>query len=211
MRTTVDVIEEHFGEELSPELIVSLKGADIDTCPLGEGYLLQLREKGIRSFVAAPLFSGGEVIGSISFMSASNAYRYGVTDLGVAQDLASRVSTAIENAQLYLKLQEQDRRKDEFLATLAHELRNPLAPVRNGVEILRMTSGEGASGKTLSMMDRQLGQLVHLVDDLMDLSRVSSGKIALRLEPVELRAVVDAAVETSRQLIDQAGHPIVLC
>lgn len=187
-------------------LVADVLAADNGTSQIGEEYLTQLRAKGIRSFVAAPLFSGGEVIGSISFLSASNAYRYGVTDLGVAQDLASRVSTAIENAQLYLKLQEQDRRKDEFLATLAHELRNPLAPVRNGVEILRMTAGEGASGKTLSMMDRQLGQLVHLVDDLMDLSRVSSGKVALRLGPVELRAVVDAAVETSRQLIDQAGH-----
>ncbi|MBP3954475.1 response regulator [Gemmata sp. G18] len=147
----------------------------------------------------------------MTFLSSSPRRRFGPEELRVAQNLAERVTVAIENARLYRTLQEQDRRKDEFLATLAHELRNPLAPVRNGVQILRLGGATGeAAGRALTMMDRQLGHMAHLVDDLMDVARVSSGKVVLRKEPVPLRAVVDAAVETSRQAVEAGGHELAL-
>ncbi len=104
-------------------------------------------------------------------------------------------------------LREADRRKDEFLATLAHELRNPLAPIRNGLELIRLVNGDRQSvEQARTMMDRQLQQMVHLVEDLLDLSRISSGKIVLRKEQVELARVVQHAVETSLPTIEQAGH-----
>jgi PAS domain S-box-containing protein len=107
------------------------------------------------------------------------------------------------------KLRDDDRRKDEFLATLAHELRNPLAPLRNGLQLLRMPTGDlDAFEQTRTMMERQLTQLVRLVDDLMDVSRISRGKIDLRREPVELATVVKSAVETSRPVIEQMGHEL---
>ena len=89
-------------------------------------------------------------------------------------------------------LQEADRRKDEFLAMLAHELRNPLAPIRNALQVLRLASGErrGRSSRPATMMERQVGQMVRLVDDLLDVSRITRGKIELRKERVELAAVV---------------------
>ena len=112
-------------------------------------------------------------------------------------------SLRAQSAQLSLA----DRRKDEFLATLAHELRNPLAPIRNGLQILRHAGNNPAGiDKTLSMMERQLGQMVHLVDDLLDISRISLGKLDLRLERIPLAAVISNAVETSRQLMDFGGH-----
>src|ERR1700743_520538 len=99
-------------------------------------------------------------------------------------------------------LKEADRRKDEFLATLAHELRNPLAPLRHGLDILRRTpDGEGAAG-ILDTMDRQLAHLVRLIDDLLDVSRVSQGKITLRKETIAAADVIRAAVEASRAAND---------
>ena len=99
------------------------------------------------------------------------------------------------------------QRKDEFIAMLSHELRNPLAPLRNGLRLLRMQQDRGVDpGRTLTMMDRQLGQLVRLVDDLLEMSRINQGVLELRRERVTLAGVVSNAVETSEPLIREAGH-----
>ena len=92
-----------------------------------------------------------------------------------------------------------DKRKDEFLATLAHELRNPLAPIRNWVNVMRLS---GSAENIWDLMDRQVSHMVRLVDDLMELSRITRGKIELRMEPVELAPILAAAVEASRPLIE---------
>jgi signal transduction histidine kinase len=107
-------------------------------------------------------------------------------------------------------LKEADRRKDEFLATLAHELRNPLAPLRHGLDLLRRTpEGEGAV-EIRDMMDRQLVHLVRLVDDLLDVSRVSEGKIELRRETIQATDIVRAALETSLPMIDSGRHTLAV-
>ncbi|MDG3008026.1 PAS domain S-box protein [Paludisphaera mucosa] len=190
-----------------PEVVFDLADLKPDAAPQGWDRILRLRAAGVRSYLCVPVVSRGRVVGGITFLSASDRRRFGREELRVAQDLAERVAVAIENARLYRDLQEADRRKDEFLATLAHELRNPLSPVRNGVQILRLGGPDGAAReRTLAMMDRQIAHLVRLVDDLMDVSRVTSGKVVLRREPVDLRSVVESAVETSRQMIDAGGH-----
>ncbi len=108
-------------------------------------------------------------------------------------------------------LRAADRRKDEFLATLAHELRNPLAPLRNGLAVLRLADGLPAPlDAARAMMERQLAQMVRLIDDLLDVSRISLGKIALRRERVALAEVVAQAVETSRPALDAARHAVVV-
>jgi PAS domain S-box-containing protein len=104
-----------------------------------------------------------------------------------------------------------DRRKNEFLATLAHELRNPLAPIRNGLQVWRLSENDPQlMEQARDMMDRQLAQMVRLVDDLMDLSRVSRGTIELRRERIALEQIIEQAIETSRPIIDQAGHSFIL-
>jgi signal transduction histidine kinase/ActR/RegA family two-component response regulator len=104
-------------------------------------------------------------------------------------------------------LQDADRRKDEFLATLAHELRNPLAPVRNSLHILRVAGNDDAVvGRVRAVMERQVNHLVRLVDDLMEVSRITRGKIALRRERTELGRVLRTALETSQPLLESAGH-----
>src|SRR4051812_35959264 len=108
-------------------------------------------------------------------------------------------------------LAEADRRKDVFLATLAHELRNPLAPIRTGLEILKHKEGDNPAIEPLrAMMDRQAEHLATLIDDLMDLSRISLGKIGLRKEVVDLASVVDQAVATARPLIEERGHELIV-
>jgi CheY-like chemotaxis protein len=107
---------------------------------------------------------------------------------------------------LAANLSEADRRKNEFLATLAHELRNPLAPIRNALQVMRLAPDRAAGEQARTVIERQLVQMVRLVDDLLDLSRISRGKLEIRREQVPLSAVVSSAVETSRPLIDHMGH-----
>ncbi|MEP7117096.1 MAG: PAS domain S-box protein [Acidobacteriota bacterium] len=112
-----------------------------------------------------------------------------------------------ERALMAQALQDTDRRKDEFLATLAHELRNPLAPIRTGLSVLAQEGRDGPHFERVrSMMERQVGQLVRLIDDLMDVSRITSGKFTLRRERIDLADTIANAVETSRPLVEQMSH-----
>jgi len=119
--------------------------------------------------------------------------------------LVERKRAAEELARQASKLRDADRRKDEFLATLAHELRNPLAPVRTGLEVLKRTPNSPAASRAREVMERQVGHMVRLIDDLMDVSRITLGKVTLKRERLELRDIIEAAIETSRPSID-AGH-----
>ena len=126
-------------------------------------------------------------------------------------DITERIRAEDDLRRLAAELSEQDRRKTEFLATLAHELRNPLAPIRNGLRIIGMATGDPRTlDRTREMMDRQVGHMVRLIDDLLDIARVSSGKVDLRKENVTLRAVMAGAVETSLPLIEASGHQLTL-
>lgn len=134
-----------------------------------------------------PWFSGDNHVGGI---------------LIAAEEISERVRTQ-------QALQEANRRKDEFLAMLAHELRNPLAPIHNAVQILRMTGSQNpVLEQTTGMIERQVNHLVRLVDDLLDVSRVSRGKIKLRKEIIDLEDVILQAVETSQPLIEARGHEL---
>jgi PAS domain S-box-containing protein len=107
-------------------------------------------------------------------------------------------------------LQVADRQKNEFLAMLAHELRNPLAPIRNGVHLLKVLHDEAAIHETAEMMERQVIQLVRLVDDLMDISRIITGKIHLEKQPVEVSDFINRAIEEVQPTIDAGGHELML-
>jgi PAS domain S-box-containing protein len=124
-------------------------------------------------------------------------------------DITERRRTELELRRLADDLAEQDRLKTEFLATLAHELRNPLAPIRSGLQLMRRTRADPAAiARVQDIMDRQIDHLVHLVDDLLDIARITRGQVDLKPALIDLGEVLDAAVETSMPLIEGARHQL---
>jgi signal transduction histidine kinase/DNA-binding response OmpR family regulator len=161
----------------------------------------------IRSAVVLPLTARGRTLGALTLALSDPERTTSAHDLALARDFAGRAAIALDNARLYREVQEADRRKNEFVSMLAHELRNPLAPIRNGVHILRAAGGSDPQVREIrDMMDRQVQHLVRLVDDLLDLSRITRGKVRLQTEPLELSEVLARAVEMCRPLIDERRH-----
>ncbi|MFC5496808.1 response regulator [Caenimonas terrae] len=124
-------------------------------------------------------------------------------------DITARKQADDDLRRLAAELAESDRRKTEFLATLAHELRNPLAPLSSGLQVMRLSASDPvAIERTRSMMERQINHMVHLVDDLLDIARISTGKVELKKERVDLQTVIASAVETSLPLIEAGRHEL---
>ena len=127
------------------------------------------------------------------------------------RDISARCRLERKTHEQAEALADLHRRKDEFLAMLSHELRNPLAPILNAVQLLRLQQDQsGLQKQVCAIVERQVGQLVHLVDDLLEVSRISTGRIHLHREQVDFRAVVECGVETVRPLIEQRRHVLAL-
>ena len=173
-------------------------------------HLAILRGLGLRSYICVPLIARGGPIGALTLVRAESGRPYKASDVALATDVARRAAAAVDNAQLYQRLRAEDRRKDEFLATLAHELRNPLAPLRTGLALLQGSRDREVIRRTHQIMDRQLGHMVRLIDDLLDLSRVTRGKVQLERERADVRSMVGTATDASRPLIDSAGLELVV-
>ncbi len=191
---------------------------------LGNGWLRVLHpddaERGAREFLEA-LRAHKPVSGRMRMRQADGEYRWFECravpffdeQLEPPENFKGLIGMSMDITDLARAeqaLREADQRKDEFLATLAHELRNPLAPVRNAVQVLRNKSdGLDAMSRNLQdIIDRQISQMARIVDDLLDVSRISRGKLELRRAPVTLQQVIQGAVETSRPIIDQHRHQL---
>jgi signal transduction histidine kinase len=179
-----------------------------------------------------PFHVDGQAVGTVWVIAHDETRKFDAEDQRLLESLATLAATAYQarllitaqakaNQDLQAEiaerqraeeaLREADRRKSQFLATLAHELRNPLAPIRNAVEILIRSGGDEQKVKPVTeMMQRQVGQMVRLVDDLLDVSRISRDKIELRREPIELASVVHHAVEAVRPVYESMDHELTV-
>lgn len=157
---------------------------------------------GIEAYCCHPLVSQGQLIGTLSF-GAKTRSSFTEDEIEVMHAVSQLVSMAMQRLKMEQALREADRRKDEFLATLAHELRNPLAPIRTGLMVMKR-SPENAP-RVRAMMERQVDHIVRLVDDLLEVSRIRSGKIELKRERVDLSDVLQQAVEASQPFFDASG------
>lgn len=165
----------------------------------------------IRGWLAAPLIARDGTNRGLIQLSDKFEGDFDASDTAILVQIAQLASAAIEQAESDQVLREADRRKDEFLAVLAHELRNPLAPLRNGVQIARVTAPTGSPlQQTVQMMDRQLTHLVRLVDDLLDVSRISRGKVELRRRRVTLNDIIANSVESVASVIEAHGHELIV-
>jgi signal transduction histidine kinase len=152
-----------------------------------------------------------ETLGTLTLGMGPSRRRFGPADIELAENLASRAAVFLENARLYQQIIDADRRKNEFLSMLAHELRNPMAPIQNAVEILNSLDTPGDELKWIKgVIDRNVRQLARLVNDLLDISRITQCKIRVEKEPVKVTDIVDQAVEISRPLIDSRKHELAL-
>jgi PAS domain S-box-containing protein len=165
---------------------------------------------GIRVYACNPLLAGDRLLGTLSFASRTRD-TLDPDELEFLHTVCRYVTVTYERLRLFRELRAADRKKDDFIALLAHELRNPLAPIRNGLQVLRLSRGEPElEAQARSMMDRQLSHMVRLIDDLLDISRINRNKMELRRTRVPLADVVASAIETARPLIDEAGHELTV-
>jgi PAS domain S-box-containing protein len=162
----------------------------------------------VKAIVCCPLVKQGRLVAMMA-VHQQHPRGWRPDEVALVEAVVDRCWAHIERVRSTEALVDADRRKSEFLATLAHELRNPLAPIRNALELLRVSGDKPALlDKVRTTMERQVGHMVHLINDLLDVARISSGKVVLRIERVDLQAVIASAVETSLPLIEAAGHDL---
>jgi signal transduction histidine kinase len=186
---------------------------DVTASPVfaGQPALQVLLDAGVRAVQSTPLLSSNSVVLGMISIHFSQPHRVGDRDQRLMDLLARQTADFLERKEAEEALKEANRRKDEFLATLAHELRNPLAPIRNGLQLMKLARDYiGRIDITRAMIERQLQQMVRLIDDLMDISRITRGKVELRKERTDLGKIVQQSVETSFPLIEAGKHELCI-
>lgn len=192
------------GAAIARRLPVLIEDVVLD--PLFAAYLDVAQDAGYRSVYSSPLVTrGGEVIGALG-VYFRQPHRPSDRERGLVEWYTRQAADVIDNARLHREIQDASRRKDEFLAMLAHELRNPLAPIVNALHILRLRGGNGPGLEPVrELAERQVRHLTRLVDDLLDVSRITRGKIQLRKEPLELGPLISRTVESTLPFIQERG------
>jgi PAS domain S-box-containing protein len=188
--------------------------SDVASADIDGALRRTVQEEGIAALAFIPLLDGAKLIGK--FMVYDQPHAFADHELALALAIARQLAYSVQaiRAQqdvyrLLGELRAADRQKDQFLATLAHELRNPLAPLRNGLALLHNAkSDQTISDRAREIMDRQVGHMVRLIDDLLDVSRVSRGVLELRKARIDLSDVLRVAFETSRPHLEAAGHTL---
>jgi signal transduction histidine kinase len=165
-----------------------------------------IRELGLTSYMCVPLVARGRTLGAISFAYATPDRRYRQEDLGLAEAVARRAALAVDNARLFRDAETASRAKDEFLATLSHELRTPLHAMLGWTRMLRThTLDEATTARALETLERNTKQQALLIEDILDVSRIITGKMRIEVHPVDLVPVIDAALDSVRAAADAKG------
>ena len=161
-----------------------------------------------RSLIVVPLESRGRTIGIIQLVRSEGRPGFTVEEFEIAQELARRAATAIDNSHLYDELRAADRQKDDFLAMLAHELRNPLAAIDYATQLAGVSPEQAENANDI--IQRQVRQLARLIDDLLDVSRITRDKIELHKEVIDAATIVNRAAGTARPVIEKQKHEFIV-
>ena len=191
----------HIVEYVTDEMLVAL-------VPTAE-QLAAIRTMGFRSWIVAPMITGGQVLGTLTVVHGESGRRYSEADLPFIEDLARRAATAIENARLFEAADAANRAKDEFLATLSHELRTPLTAITGWAHMLQAGVAEEETRKlAVDTIVRSARTQAELIDDLLDLSRVVAGTLHLNITTVDLASIVQDVLATVKPAVDAKGLSI---
>lgn len=164
--------------------------------------------EGIQSLMALPLKVRGTCSGTLVFYYRTS-HQFSEMEIAIATALSNLAASAISTAELYEELKNNDRKKDEFLAILSHELRNPLAPISNAIYLLKSPStSDTMRNEAANLVSQQIHQINHLLEDLMDISRITKGKIELRLKPFNLSEVIKISLEATQPLMNELRHRV---
>ncbi len=197
----------HFGQAICGTVALRRQSMVATSIQKSEDPKVQLvKSFGLRVYACNPLMAGDRLLGTLSFASRKKD-AFEADELEFLQTICHYVAYAYERLRLIRQLREEDVKKDEFLATLAHELRNPLAPIRNAAQYLQLKGPSDLDFRNArDIIDRQVEQMTRLVDDLLDISRITRGKMVLQRERLSLALVLTNAIESSRPLIEENGH-----
>jgi PAS domain S-box-containing protein len=179
-----------------PQLVSTIPEGMLEALVKNEEQLRIVHELGLFSWMIVPLRSRGRVLGAISFVSSDSQRRFTEVDLRHAEEFARRASVAIDNAMLYRDAQEANRAKDEFLATLSHELRTPMTSILGWARLLRMGLPDDEEDGAVEAIEKSALVQAQLIDDILDVSRIISGKLRVDPVPVDLRTIAEAALTT---------------
>lgn len=169
-----------------------------------------VKSLGMQAYACMPLQVGDDLFGTLSFASRGRD-EFDEKELSFMRTICQYVAVAYARLRLVQRLREADRRKDQFLATLSHELRNPLAPIQTGLELMKMARQDAtAIAEAQATVERQVKQMVRLVDDLLDVSRIASAKIVLQKEHVDMADIARNAVDAIRPLIDEQQQQLTV-
>jgi signal transduction histidine kinase/CheY-like chemotaxis protein len=174
---------------------------------LGEELGRLFAETGIVSSMVVPITARGRTLGAIVLNSATRIYDE--NDLAMAEELGRKAGLAVESARLYREAREADRQKDEFLAMLSHELRNPLAPIVTALELMKLRRSDAFANER-AIISRNVKHIVRLVDDLLDVARITRGKIELHPELCEVSEVIGAAIEMMSPLVEARSQTLTI-
>jgi signal transduction histidine kinase/ActR/RegA family two-component response regulator len=182
-----------------PHLVSEMTDSMLAAAACDAEHLRMLRQLGPQSAMIVPLMARGRTVGALSLVSLRPERRYRPADVDLAQEFATRAAEALDNARLYREQQTADRRKDEFLSVLAHELRAPLAPILSAMAIVERHEGDDAAVRgAREIVERQVRHQARILDDLLDLARIGRGMTELRRSRVSLARVVSDALDVVR-------------
>jgi len=201
-----------FGSRATSNLRIgrTLLITDVDRELTAEDGANMFNQIGIKAIICCPLVKQGRLVAMMA-VHQQQPRTWSADEVALVEAVVDRCWAHIERVRSMEALREADRRKSEFLAILAHELRNPLAPIRTALELLRLSGDKPAMlERVRGTMERQVNQMVHLINDLLDIARISSGKLDLQLKRIDLQSIIASAVETSLPLIQSEGHHLAL-
>ena len=185
------------------EIYPDITDAMLVAAAVDDEHLQIMREIGFTSAMIVPLVAHGHTLGAITFISTESGRHYGADDLAFAENLAGRAALAIDNARLYRAARQANRLKDEFLATLSHELRTPLTSILGWAHLLRAGQlDQESAASALETIERNARSQAQLIDDLLDVSRIITGKLRLDIKQVDPGALIEAAIEAVRPAAD---------